>query len=302
MSDVCLVCVSFLLTVSFVLVSLVVLVARNRPEKKVDAPPVMKTLNPPTKKSKSTSTVNNKKPLKQKRPNFKPARVGVQPVGQKYNIMDTSLKRLDMGTHVFYVTPTVSTTSVDALVKTCASMVSSLAKDVVNRMRINKPTFIIGGTFDSHIEFSSIGGTFSGEAFAPMAPTPGYLGDVVLKFCEDRNYENVVVHEFAHAIHLSGFDTAQTSLMKKLWEKYKAMPTSGWDVSTYIFSNEWECFAELSQIFLGMTSRTDATGGVTLAIIQSQMPDVYAFLKMIYPMPSTVKTGVCSMHSCYTFC
>ncbi|WP_335990676.1 hypothetical protein [Glycomyces sp. MUSA5-2] len=102
--------------------------------------------------------------------------------------------------------------------------------------------------------------------------------------------ENILVHEFGHAVRLVGIETqADESLSDELYAVYENAYNTGLWPNTYAISNIDEYFATLSSIwFDAMAEKPDWSDGVrspinTRAELQAYDPTAYAFFAKVYP-------------------
>jgi hypothetical protein len=102
--------------------------------------------------------------------------------------------------------------------------------------------------------------------------------------------ENILVHEFGHAVRLVGIETqADASLSDELYAVYEHAYNTGLWPNTYAISNIDEYFATLSSIwFDAMAEKPDWSDGVrspinTRAELQAYDPAAYAFFAKVYP-------------------
>lgn len=102
--------------------------------------------------------------------------------------------------------------------------------------------------------------------------------------------ENILVHEFGHAVRLVGIETqADESLSDELYAVYEHAYNTGLWPNTYAISNIDEYFATLSSVwFDAMAEKPDWSDGVrspinTRAELQAYDPTAYAFFAKVYP-------------------
>lgn len=108
--------------------------------------------------------------------------------------------------------------------------------------------------------------------------------------------ENILAHEFGHAVRLVGIDTQKDSaLSKDFYAVYKHAHDSGLWPNTYAISNSDEFFAVMTAVWFNtMSEAPDWSDGVrsplnTRAEMKKYDPQTYAFFSRIYPeqnMPS----------------
>ncbi|MEU6248607.1 hypothetical protein [Glycomyces sp. NPDC047010] len=102
--------------------------------------------------------------------------------------------------------------------------------------------------------------------------------------------ENILVHEFGHAVRLVGIETQDDeSLSDELYAVYENAYETGLWPNTYAISNIDEYFATLSSVwFDAMAEKPDWSDGVrspinTRAELQAYDPMAYAFFAKVYP-------------------
>lgn len=107
--------------------------------------------------------------------------------------------------------------------------------------------------------------------------------------------ENILVHEFGHAVRLVGIETlADTSLSDELYAAYENSWSTGRWPNTYAIGNIDEYFATLSAIWFDvMAEKPDWTDGVrspinTRAELKAYDPQAYALFAKVYPADLTL--------------
>ncbi|MFC7877735.1 OmpL47-type beta-barrel domain-containing protein, partial [Isoptericola sp. NPDC057391] len=107
--------------------------------------------------------------------------------------------------------------------------------------------------------------------------------------------ENILVHEFGHAVRLVGIETlADKSLSDELYAAYENSWTTGRWPNTYAIGNIDEYFATLSAIWFDvMAEKPDWTDGVrspinTRAELKAYDPQAYALFAKVYPADLTL--------------
>lgn len=100
--------------------------------------------------------------------------------------------------------------------------------------------------------------------------------------------ENILIHEFAHVIHLVGIVNVDTTFNEKLEVLYQQAKKSGtWD-NTYAMDNKEEYFAETVQSFFNCNRYSDPSNGVHNTInrrekLKASDPDIYNLLLQYFP-------------------
>ncbi|MFE6968198.1 RICIN domain-containing protein [Isoptericola sp. NPDC057653] len=107
--------------------------------------------------------------------------------------------------------------------------------------------------------------------------------------------ENILVHEFGHAVRLVGIETlADESLSDELYAAYENSWATGRWPNTYAIGNIDEYFATLSAIWFDvMAEKPDWTDGVrspinTRAELKEYDPQAYALFAKVYPADLTL--------------
>lgn len=107
--------------------------------------------------------------------------------------------------------------------------------------------------------------------------------------------ENILVHEFGHAVRLVGIETlADTSLSDELYAAYENSWATGRWPNTYAIGNIDEYFATLSAIWFDvMAEKPDWSDGVrspinTRAELREYDPQAYELFAKVYPSDQTL--------------
>lgn len=107
--------------------------------------------------------------------------------------------------------------------------------------------------------------------------------------------ENILVHEFGHAVRLVGIETqTDKALSDELYAVYENAYNTGRWPNTYAIGNIDEYFATLSAVwFDNMAEKPDWTDGVrspinTRAELKEYDPEAYEFLAKVYPADLTL--------------
>jgi len=174
--------------------------------------------------------------------------------------------------------------------------------NIKNNLEREKPIFLIGSNAHDFLELQSLKDIKSSEGgrnvlnvygFGPVKPIPGFLSNIFNK-CNDPYFnDNIVFHEFMHAIHFYGLIQKQQDVLNELYNKYKVL-SNIYDIKSYVFVNVYEFFAEMAQVYCQMTFRLDATGGIIHKILKENLPDMYIFLKSIFDIDQNhVLNAIC---------
>lgn len=112
-------------------------------------------------------------------------------------------------------------------------------------------------------------------------------GEENLLHCPGDPYstENILVHEFAHAIHQMGLNTVDPSFDKRLLEAYQAAMKSGKWKDCYAADNHSEYWAEAVQSWFGTNRENDAIHNHvnTRAELKTYDPAVAALCAEVFP-------------------
>jgi len=173
----------------------------------------------------------------------------------------------------------------------------------------NKFIFLVGDSGKDFTEFLHFHDVKTSEgsrnlidisAWGPLQPSPGFIKNTY-STCINQIDENIIVHEALHAIHLYGFDSNKQNRIIELYKKYNN-PNNNYNTSgVYGFVTEFEFFSIMTSVYLGMNVRMDVTGNINKDILKQHLPDMYSFLKELYPDPEVFKEKVCSILKC-NFC
>ena len=101
-----------------------------------------------------------------------------------------------------------------------------------------------------------------------------------------------------HAIHYFGMSQEQINIVKNLYNKYNVY-SNNYDIKeTYAFTNEYEFFAVMAQVFSGMIYRPDTSGRITYITLKKNLPDLQTFLESIFNInPNHALKAICA--NCY---
>ncbi|GLC50836.1 hypothetical protein PLESTB_000437300 [Pleodorina starrii] len=114
------------------------------------------------------------------------------------------------------------------------------------------------------------------------APTTS-CGEENLTMEEDKFYpsENILIHEFGHAVMNIGLTTEERAAIKQLYDK--AYCSGLYDKASYIMENEEEYWAEGTQAWFDATLRDDVTSGVnTREKLKMRDPGLAAVMTRVY--------------------
>lgn len=140
--------------------------------------------------------------------------------------------------------------------------------------------------------------TFDGRDFCKICGGGGVVGRPITAICEDnllrtvndpyKGKEDILVHEFAHTMHLLGMSETDKKLITYMYQDAKmrgAFNKNHLSMPSYMMANEQEFFACLSAVWFGV-NRESASISNELSdreSIRIKLPAVYTFLKSIYP-------------------
>jgi alpha-glucosidase len=141
--------------------------------------------------------------------------------------------------------------------------------------------------------------TFDGRNFCEICGGGGVVGRPITTVCEDNllktkkdpyfGQEDILTHEFAHAIHLLGMNQLDKDKITIFYSEAKAkgiFEKNSLHQSTYMMVNEQEFFACLSAAWFGVHNRNSPNVSQELVnrdSIKEKLPDMYEFMKTIYP-------------------
>lgn len=177
-----------------------------------------------------------------------------------------------------------------ARIESIFDSIIEMIKDPVikENLKNDNPIYLVGNSSKEFTELQPLSNInshdgrtmFDIKAFGTNKPLPGFI-HIEFNYCKTEYIdESVVFHEFMHTIHQSGFTQEQKNILTSLYNKYK-VPTSKYNINSYAFSTENEFFAVMAQVFCQMTSRLDATGNITIEILENELYDMFVFLNSI---------------------
>lgn len=180
-----------------------------------------------------------------------------------------------------------------------------LSESIVNRLKTNKPLFLVGNSAREFTEFSSLiqlkttdnRNVIDLSGFASNGSLPGFVSSSAMN-CESQ-VEDILFHELCHDIHTYGMNASQKATIIALLNEYKVQ-NSNYKIDTYAFNNEMEFFAEMSQVYCGVTIRTDVT--VSYGVLKTNLPNMFSFLGTVWTDPNKVKLLSCKYMNCKSFC
>jgi hypothetical protein len=190
-------------------------------------------------------------------------------------------------------------------VKTTFDVLLSSLYDKTYRDRVYEayPVYIVGDRVNQHHEFDDFTDvkTMDGrnlytevDAFADMSPYPGFISRGMIS-CHGNTDEDIIAHEMLHTIHMHSLGKEVTENIADLYNMYN-VTNNVYDNTSYAFETEYEFFSEMSQIFFGISSRADVTGGITRKKMKKHLPKMYWLLKRIFidrPSVKAVSCGLC---------
>jgi hypothetical protein len=188
------------------------------------------------------------------------------------------------------------------------ALVQSIKSETVKQnLKKENPIYLVGETPSEFSEFDRFenGQTIDGRsiidltAFATNPPIPGFISIKYDNcFCIYLT-EDIIVHEFLHTIHISGFDSKLKEDLSNLYNQYK-VSNNDYSITSYAFSNDSELFAEMGQVYLGVTTRMDeqSTGGINLNKLQNKLPNLYSFMDNIFNRQNSVRVKSCQKKNC----
>lgn len=191
------------------------------------------------------------------------------------------------------------------LIQSIINNIISIIKDndIKNNLQQNKPLFLIGPNAHYFLEFQVLKDMKSAEglrnildvlAFGPNKPTPGFISEVYNNCVNTHWNENVVFHEYMHAIHYYGMTEKQQLVLTELYNKYNVRSNYYNIIDAYAFVTVLEFFAVMASVYCQMTFRLDITGNITNKILKDYLPELYIFLESIFDVyPNHVLNTLC---------
>lgn len=141
--------------------------------------------------------------------------------------------------------------------------------------------------------------TFDGRSYCDICgvgavrvrPITSICEDNLLKTKDDPYYgtEDILTHEFAHSIHVLGMKSEEKKELTRLYKHAvdkNIFSINKKDERPYMILNEEEFFATLSAVWFGVhnpNSSSVSKGLLNREVIKIQHPEMYEFLKTIYP-------------------
>jgi hypothetical protein len=163
--------------------------------------------------------------------------------------------------------------------------------------------FLISSSAHDFLELQSLKDRKSSEgtrdildvsAFCAHKPIPGFISNIYNKCIHTHSDENVVFHEFIHAIHYYGTTQEQNNMLKILYNKYN-VNSDNYDIKSYAFVDVYEFFATMSQVYCQMSYNLKASGNVTYIILKNNLPELYTFLESIFNIdPNNALIALCT--------
>lgn len=229
-----------------------------------------------------------------------------KPLQDKYII----LSELNIKDKKYYRLGTKKNQFVDTLLieKEIDSIIESIKSDEIkNNLKSERPLYIIGdrpGSFSEYDVFKNANTSMDDRlisdlpAFGTNAPYPGFLSVDFSNCSTLSKYESITFHEFMHTVEISGMTQQQKSRLILLYNKYNVR-TPKYNIDSYAFSTVHEFFAEMAQIYCKMTKRLDVTGGITIDILQQELPEMFSFLEEIFYNHKSIETfcQFCNYHN-----
>lgn len=198
--------------------------------------------------------------------------------------------------------------SIDDLSLTRASetidkMISKRA-DIRARMITNKADVVVIAQNENYCDIPEARSlkntkTFDGRSFCSICGGGGVIGRPITTVCEDNllktkkdpyhGTEDILTHEFAHAMHLLGMNDEDKRELTSLYTDAKSkgiFEKNSKNEATYMMANEQEFFACLSAAWFGVHNPKSPSVSQELVnreSIKEKLPDMYEFMKSIYP-------------------
>lgn len=134
---------------------------------------------------------------------------------------------------------------------------------------------------------------------SPEADFSASCGEENLLCLQGDRYEgeNILIHEFAHIIHLVGIANVDSTFNNRLEMMYEKAKEKGLWKNTYAMENKEEYFAETVQSFFNCGRYADPANGIHNAInrrekLKKYDPDMYKLLLQYFPNDN--KSYICN--------
>lgn len=115
--------------------------------------------------------------------------------------------------------------------------------------------------------------------FAENPTIPGFL-NMSTFYKNTKIKECIITHEYGHTI-FHNFSKELDREWRDLYDLYN-VKNDDYDINAWIFKrNASECFSEVLQIYLNVTHRGYATGGIFCENMHKLIPKMYEFMKKI---------------------
>ena len=214
-----------------------------------------------------------------------------------YTVIDQVFYRLA------FVTQLGSANNFTHIIRIFDAVIESIKIPAIrSKLAEQRPVYLVGDSARDFAEFVTAFDNTTGEyvldkaGFSTNKPLPGFLSSDFEGCSHEHAFEDVPVHEFMHTIHLDGFDDVMKSQLNGLYEEAMVSPYRTYDTTSYAFQNVMEFFAEMSQIFTGVTVRRDVTGGLDIHSLKAELPKMFAFLNSIFDVSTDcVKQASCAL-------
>ena len=201
--------------------------------------------------------------------------------------------------------PRVSDEALEMAKITCSVLTNTLPNPVLEMLRQQRIHVVIFG----NTEYPNVIPTWNpawdakryGGGYGPNAPGANcgiHEGDILNNPFDRYPTENIVVHEFAHAVMDFGLSKIYPDFRTRLVTIYNNAKTKNLWQNTYAITNVSEYWAEGIQSYFNLNATGTINGdGVhnqisTRAKLKDYDPDFYAFIREFYgdaTMPSSVK-------------
>ena len=166
----------------------------------------------------------------------------------------------------------------------CRTIYENLIDDRIKELITNRgPLYMIDKDPYKLKEFDSLIDKHSSykhkTGFAENSPLPGFL-NMSTYYNDEEISECIITHEYGHTIYHSLPPDLHTK-WEKVFDLYN-VKNDTYEIDAWIFKrNPSECFSEILQIYLNVTHREYATGGIFCENMKEYVPKMYKFMKKI---------------------
>lgn len=187
----------------------------------------------------------------------------------------------------------------------CAAIANTLPVSVLNTLRAQRIFIVIFGNneypdvipgWDSNLDATRYAGGYGPNM--PGASCGIHEGDILNNTFDRYPNENIVIHEFGHAVIDFGLDKLYPGFKTNVLAIWNRAKSKGLWTNTYAISNASEYWAEGVQSYFNLNTRAPEAGDgthnhvSTRAVLKTYDPELYDLLHSVYgdaTLPPSVK-------------